>query len=208
MAQEQVESEVPKIQHIWCSVSISKKMEDVFTGFIIGQAQAGKNISEYIVYLATLGGSPFSGISLYNFIKSIPQKTTVYNMGNVSSAGISFFLGFQTRIGVPDCSFMVHQTTLPRTALPENFSVFDLDIAMANLSATDDKTQKIIQKETASRASKPLTVAMIRKAFLKSATYHAAEAQAHGFIDKIELPKLPDTGVLYITDQYLATLPG
>jgi hypothetical protein len=50
---------------------------------------------------------------------------------------------------------------------------------------------------------------VIRKAFLKSTTYHAAEAQAHGFIDKIELPKLPDTGLLYyITDQYLATLPG
>jgi len=208
MPQEQTESQAPKIQHIWCSVSISKKMEDVFTGFIISQAQTGANISEYIVYLATLGGSPFSGISLYNFIKSIQQKTTVFNMGNVSSAGIPFFLSFQTRIGVPDCSFTVHQTTLPRTALPENFSVFDLNTAKANLSATDDKTQKIIQKETVPRASKPLTAAMIRKAFLESTTYHAAEAQAYGFIDKIELPKLPGTGVLYITDQYLATLPG
>ncbi|MGA2361074.1 MAG: ATP-dependent Clp protease proteolytic subunit [Candidatus Aminicenantales bacterium] len=208
MALEQTQAQVPKVQHIWCSVTISKKMEDVFTGFINGQAQVGTNISEYVVYLATLGGSPFSAISLYNFVKAIPQKTTVYNMGNVSSAGVPFFLSFQTRIGVPDCSFMVHQTTLARTALPDNFNVFDLDTTKANLSATDDNTQKIILKETTPRASKPLTAAIIRKAFLKSTTYHAAEAQAHGFIDKIELPKLPDTGLIYITDQYLATLPG
>ena len=208
MSSEPAQPQTPKIQHIWCSVTINKKMEDVFTGFINNQAQAGQNISEYVVYLSTLGGSPFSAISLYNFIKSIPQKTTVYNMGNVSSAGVPFFLSFQTRIGVPDCSFMVHQTTLPRTVLPENFNVFDLDTQKANLSATDDKTQKIILKETASRASKPLTAAVVRSAFLKSITYHTTEAHIHGFIDKIELPKLPETGVLYITDQYLATLPG
>jgi ATP-dependent protease ClpP protease subunit len=198
----------PKVQHIWCSVLISKKMEDVFTGFILNQAQTGQNISEYVVYLSTIGGSPFSAISLYNFIKSIPQKTTVYNMGQVASAGVPFFLSFQTRIGVPDCSFMIHQTTMPRTALPEQFNVFDLETQKTALSATDEKTQKIILKETASRGSKNLTAAAIRNATLKSLTYHAAEAQKFGFIDKIELPKIPGTGVLYITDQYLATLPG
>lgn len=208
IAQTSNQTLAPKIQHIWCSVTISKKMEDVFTGFINSQAQRGENISEYVVYLSTLGGSPFSAISLYNFMKSIPQKTTVYNMGTVSSAGVPFFLSFQTRIGVPDCSFMVHQTTLPRTILPENFNVFDLDTQKANLSSTDDKTQKIILKETASKATKPLTAAAIRKAFLTSTTYHAIEAQVRGFIDKIELPKLPNAGVLYITDQWLATQPG
>lgn len=72
-------------------------------------------------------------------------------MGNVFSAGVPFFLGFQNRIGVPDCSFMIHQTTLPRTALPEQFNLFDLDTQKATLLATDDKTQKIIQKETANK---------------------------------------------------------
>lgn len=208
MPEEQLPAKEPKIVHIWCSVTISKKMEDVFTGFINNQAQTGQNISEYVVYLSTLGGSPISAINLYNFIKAIPQKTTVYNMGNVSSAGVTFFLGFQTRIGVPDCSFMVHQTTLPRTALPENFSVFDLETQKVTLSETDKKTQKIIVKETSLKASKPLTANVIKKAFLKTTTYGTTEAHSHGFIDKIELPKLPETGVLYITDQYLATLPG
>jgi len=200
--------QTPKIQHIWCSATISQKMEDVFTGFINNQAQTGQNITEYVVYLSTLGGSPFSAVNLYNFIKSIPQKTTVYNMGSVFSAGVPFFLGFQNRIGVPDCSFMIHQTTLPRTALPEQFNLFDLETQKAILLATDEKTQKIIQKETSGKGTKTLTLSNVRKAFQYTTTYTSPEAQKYGFIEKTDIPKLPDAGVIYITDQYLATLPG
>ncbi len=200
--------QIPKVQHIWCSTAITKKMEDVLVGFICSQAQSSVGISEYIVYLSTLGGSPFSAVNLYNFIKAIPQKTTVYNMGNVYSAGVPFFLGFQNRIGVPDCSFMIHQTTLPRTALPEQFNLFDLDTQKATLLSADDTTQKIIQKETARKGTKSLTLSAIKKAFQNTTTYLAVEAQKYGFIDKIELPKLPEAGVMYLTDQHLATLPG
>src|SRR5262249_7367456 len=150
----------------------------------------------------------FSAFNLYNFVKSIPQRTTVYNMGTVYSAGVTFFLGFQKRIGAPDCSFMIHQATLPRAALPEQFNVFDLETQRTSLGAIDDKTQQIILRETAPRGSRSLTEGAIRKAFLKTATYHAKEAQELGLIDQIELPKLPDTGVLYLTDQFLATQAG
>lgn len=197
-----------KIKHIWINVSITKKVEDVFVGFILNQAQNKENVSEYIVYLSTIGGSPFSAINLYNFIKSIPQKTTVYNMGNVASAGVPFFLGFQNRIGVPDCSFMIHQTTIPKAFLPDQLNVFDLETQTANLSAMDTQSQKIILKETNLIASMKLTAPAIKKAFLKTTTYFATNAHKYGFISKIELPKLPDSGALYITDQYLSTLSG
>lgn len=204
---QQVPQEIEgKVQHIWCGVAITKKMEDVFIGFILRQAQENQNITEYVVYLSTLGGSPFSAISLYTFMQSLPQKTTVYNMGNVSSAGVPFFLGFQNRIGVPDCSFMVHQTNIPRSVLPENVNVFDLETQRANLLAIDDKTHKIILKETGVKGQKQLTPAAIKKAFLGSKTFHALEAHQYGFIDRIEQPKLPETGVLYITDQSLSAV--
>lgn len=198
---------IGKIQHIWCSAAITKKMEDVFIGFILNQAQTKQNISEYVIYLNTMGGSPFSAITLYNFIKSIPQKTTVYNMGIVASAGVPFFLGFGNRMGVPDCSFMIHQTSVPRSSLPENVNVFDLETQKVGLSATDDNTQKLILKET-KMAKKPLTSTKIKQAFLKSTTYNTQAALQHGFIDKIEIPTIPTEETLYITDQYLATLQG
>ena len=71
---------------------------------------------------------------------------------------------------------MIHQTTLPRTALPEQFNVFDIDTQKASLLATDEKTQKIIQKETLSKGEKSLTLAVIKKAFQNTTTYTAAEA--------------------------------
>jgi ATP-dependent protease ClpP protease subunit len=129
-------------------------------------------------------------------------------MGSVASAGVPFFLGFQNRIGVPDCSFMLHQTTVPRIILPEQVNVFDLDTQRATLSATDNKTIKLIRKETENRGNRPLRISAIKSAILKSTTYHADEALSHGFIDRVEQPKLPETGVMYITDQFLATLPG
>ena len=103
---------------------------------------------------------------------------------------------------------MIHQTTLPRTVLPESFNVFDIETQKDSLQSIDEKTQKIIQKETANKGTKNLKLSAIKKAFLETTTYTATQAQKFGFIDKIELPKLPETGVLYLTDQYLATLPG
>jgi ATP-dependent protease ClpP protease subunit len=198
----------PIVRHIWCSVAITKKMEDIFVQYILGQASQGINVSEYVVYLSTTGGSPFSAISLYNFLKSLPQKTTVYNMGNVGSAGVTFFLGFQNRIGVPDSSFMIHQTTIDKKFITDQLTVFELRSQMDSLAATDTKTRIIIEKETKSRASKPMSKKFVEQAILKTTTFHTAEARERGFIDRVELPTLPVNGVLYLTDQYLATQPG
>ena len=184
-------------------------MEDIFVGFILNQIQKNMNISEYIVYLATTGGSPFSAINLYNFVKSLPQKTTVYNMSNVSSAGVLFFLGFKNRIGVPDCSFMIHQTTIPNKSIfPEWVNVVDIETQKESLLVTDDNTRVIIEKETKVLAEKPLKAKQIKEAILKSTTFHTEKAKQFGFISEIKRPVLPDKDILYITDQYLATLPG
>ncbi len=200
------EQNSPITQHIWCSVQITKKMEDVFVAYIIGQGT--RNISEYVVYLSTPGGNPYSAATLYDFVKSLPQKTTIYNMGQVASAGVPFFLSFKNRIGVPDCSFMIHPATVQRTMLPEQVSVFDLDTQIGTLKAIEKKTQAIVLKETTAKAKKKLTKSKIANDTSKSTTYEAADALAYGFIDKIEMPTLPSTGLVYITDQGLTTLPG
>lgn len=195
------------VQHIWCNASIFRKMEDAFIAFVLNQSKADP-ATEYVLYLSTTGGSPFSGINLYNFVKSLPQKKTVYNMGNVDSAGIQFFLAFDNRYGVEDCSFMVHQTLLPRSALPDLFNAFDLQTEGDKLASTDKKTHDIIARETKLFARTSLSVTEIQQAALKSTTYHAKEALKHGFIESIKRPIIPSQGVFYITDQYLASLPG
>ena len=101
-------------KHIYCSANITPKIHDVFVAFVLNQI----NISEYVIYLTSPGGSPWAGFNLYSFIKSRPEKTTVYNMGNVDSAAVQFFLGFKHRFTVPNCTFMIYPTTFSKDALP------------------------------------------------------------------------------------------
>jgi ATP-dependent protease ClpP protease subunit len=198
------EQQATKVQHIWCSAIINKKMEDVLVSHICNSV----GISEYVVYLSTFGGNPSNAVSLYNFIKSIPQTTTVYNMGYVYSAGVPFFLGFRKRIGVPNCSFLIHQTRSLRTELPEQFNVADIETQREILLSNDEQTQNIILNETVEKGKKSFNSEVIKSAFRNTATYTAEKAEEFGIIEKIELPKLPEAGVLYLTDQYLATLQG
>jgi ATP-dependent protease ClpP protease subunit len=182
------------IQHIWCSATITKKLEDVFVGLILLQAQQQANISEYVVYVTSLGGLPFSGVSLYTFLQSIPQKTRVYNMGMIASAAVPFFLGFKERYGVPHCSFMIHQTSIGKAMLPDQLTVSELETQKANLAATDTTTQQIVLSATTTIASKKLTPSAIRNAFVKSTTYDAAEAVERGFISRIRNAHAPGYG--------------
>jgi ATP-dependent protease ClpP protease subunit len=190
-------------QYIWCSAGISKKLEDVLCEFIIGQLQKGLNVSEYVFYISTTGGDPYAGVNLFSFLKSLSIKTTAYNMGMVASAGVPFFLGFDTRVGVPNCSFMVHQTTINRNSFPENVNVFELQTQLQLLSGTDKKTQSIIETETRIKAQTPLTTAEVEAAIERSQTYQAIDALKYGFIEKIEQPEISKTNILYITDEWL-----
>jgi hypothetical protein len=61
-------------------------------------------------------------MELYTFFKARPERTTIYNMSSVDSAGVLFFLGFESRFGVPASSFTVHQTKFSKAMLPEWYS--------------------------------------------------------------------------------------
>lgn len=195
----------PFIQYVWCSAGISKKLEDVLCSFIIAQLQKGLNVSEYVFYVSSVGGDPYAGVNLFSFLKSLSIKTTAYNMGMVASAGVPFFLGFGTRIGVPNCSFMVHQTTINRNSFPENVNVFEMQTQLQLLAGTDKKTQAIIETETRAKAQTPLTTSEVEAAIERSQTYQAEDALKYGFIEKIEQPEISKTNILYVTDEWLKT---
>jgi hypothetical protein len=103
---------------------------------------------------------------------------------------------------------MIHPTTLPKAVLPDQLSASELKTQENSLQATDDKTHLIVEKETSQRARTKLTVEQIRSFASQSKTFTDTEALEHEFIDRVAEPRLPASGVIYITDQHLATLPG
>ncbi len=195
------------VQHIYCSAIISKKMCDVLTGYVL-TAAAHEAIEEFVLYLVTGGGHPGSGMELYSFFKARPERTTAYNMASVDSAGVLFFLGFARRFGTPASSFMVHQTKFSKAGLPDWYSHADLKRSELELLAVDQKTHRVIAAETAPKAQVPLSVDEVETAAARTTVYFAEDALRHGFIDEIVTPTMPTQDVFYLTDQYLAGLPG
>ena len=196
------------VQHIYCSAVISKKMCDALTSFVFSISAAKGGVDEFVVYLVTGGGNPSSGMELYNIFKARPERTTIYNMSSVDSAGVLFFLGFQTRYGVPASSFMVHQTKFSKAPLPEWYSYSDLKKSELELLAVDQKTHRLIAGETSPKAEVPLSVEAVEAAAARTTIYFADDAKRHGFIEEIVTPIMPTQDVFYLTDQYLAALPG
>ena len=80
------------VQHIYCSAIISKKMCDALTSYVFSVSAAKGGIDEFVVYLVTGGAHPGSDMELYTFFKARPERTTIYNMSSVDSAGVLFFL--------------------------------------------------------------------------------------------------------------------
>jgi ATP-dependent protease ClpP protease subunit len=198
---------MPIVQHVYCSAIISKKMCDALTSYVFSISAAKGGIDEFVVYLVTGGGNPSSGMELYNFFKVRPERTTIYNMSSVDSAGVLFFLGFQRRYGLPASSFMVHQTKFSKASLPDWYSYSDLKKSEMELLAVDQKTHRVIAAETAPKAEVPLSVEDVEAAASRTTIYFAEDALRHGFIEDIVTPTMPIQDVFYLTDQYLAGLP-
>jgi ATP-dependent Clp protease, protease subunit len=190
-------------KHVYCSANITPKMHDVFVQFVLSQ----KGVSEYVIYLSTPGGSPWAGFNLYSFMKSRPEKTTVYNMGNVDSAAVQFFLGFKERFAIPNSTFMIHPTTFSKDVLPQFYSLFDARKAVHEIDSIETRTVNIILAETAARRTEELTVESVRNAMFQTTIIPAEKALSFGIIEAIKEPVLPDSDVLYLTESYLASLP-
>lgn len=189
-------------KHIYCSANITAKMHDVFVSYILSQT----NVTEYVLYLTSPGGNPAVGFNLYAFMKARSEKTTVYNMSNVDSAAVQFFLGFEHRYGTPNCTFMVHPTTFSKDFLPQQYSAFDARMALNQIDSIEKKTVDIIVSETSKKASTVLTPEQIQSAMFQTTIVDAQNALKYGIIEKILDPVLPASDVLYLTENYLEKL--
>jgi ATP-dependent Clp protease, protease subunit len=67
------------------------------------------------VHLAfqTAGGMIADGVALYNLFRAFPIPLTLYNIGSISSAGVTAYLGAPNRLTSAHATFMIHRVTSP-----------------------------------------------------------------------------------------------
>lgn len=69
---------------------------------------AERRVPKVYLVFSTPGGNVMNGITLYNFLRSVPFELTIHNIGNVDSIGNAVFLGAQKRYASPHSTFMFH----------------------------------------------------------------------------------------------------
>ena len=135
--------------------------------------------------LSSLGGSVKDGVTLYNYIKSLPAKTIIHNIGMVNSIANVIFLARNERYTAPHSSFLFHgvgfdipqPTRLEEKELKEKSKVIERD-------------QTLMSEIIAERTKLPIEE--IRKLFLEARTKTPEEAKKIYLIQEIKEVKIPE----------------
>ena len=92
--------------------------------------------------MQTIGGSVPDGVCLYNFFQSMESiELSIYNGGNVSSAGVIAYLGGDKRYVSSTGAFMIHRST----ATFQGANSDEVQARVASLVIDDERTETIIK---------------------------------------------------------------
>src|SRR3989338_7937039 len=67
---------------------------------------------ELYFLISSCGGNVFEGLSLAAYIRALPMKTTMHNIGQIDSVSTAIFSAGKERIGSKNASFMFHGITM------------------------------------------------------------------------------------------------
>lgn len=91
--------------------------------------------------MQTVGGNVPDGICLYNFFQSLAGvNLTIYNAGNIASAGVTAYLGGDKRIVYSTGTFMIHRSH----ATFQGANSDDVQARIASLVMDDKRTEAIL----------------------------------------------------------------
>lgn len=133
--------------------------------------------------LSTPGGEVQSGLTVYNFLRAIPVRITMHNIGNVDSIGNAIFLAADERYACAHSTFMFHGV---------GFDVVNLRVEEKNarellhgILADQVRIADIIVQRTGINRNHS------RKLFREARTKDASNALGTGIIQRITDPNIP-----------------
>lgn len=141
-------------------------------------------VSSIYLMLSTPGGSVPHGITLYNFLRSLPCPLVIHNIGNVDSIGNAVFLAADVRYASPHSTFMFHGVGWDMqqgTRLEEKQVKEILDGILSSQKRIGD----IVQERSSIKAED------IGSLFLEAKTLDAATATSLGIVHELRDVKIP-----------------
>lgn len=102
----------------------------------------GGKVEHIHLLFQSAGGYVGDGVFLYNLLRSIPIEITLYNAGQISSAGVIAYLGSKHRKTTTNASFMVHRSTNS----PQFATATKLNHVAKSLILDDQRTEAIARE--------------------------------------------------------------
>jgi len=143
-----------------------------------------KGSQEFCLLISSGGGQVREGITLYNFLKSLPIQLVTHNIGFVDSIANVVFLAGNKRYANPRSSFLFHGVGFDITQ-PTRFEEKELRERLTSLL----REQALIASIIAERTN--LKIEEIQRMFLEAATKTPEEAKKLGIIDEIKEAHVP-----------------
>jgi ATP-dependent protease ClpP protease subunit len=102
----------------------------------------GGKIQHVHLLFQSAGGYVGDGVFLYNLFRSIPIELTLYNAGQISSAGVIAYLGAKNRKTTASATFMLHRSTNS----PQFATAAKLSHVAKSLILDDQRTETIVRQ--------------------------------------------------------------
>lgn len=139
---------------------------------------------ELYFLLASQGGDMDSGIAFYNFLKALPVKITMHNIGSIDSIANVIFIAGDNRYASPGTTFLFHGVNIN---FPSNtpLSISQINEIKDRIDQNHEKIAQIICEST------KLEEKEIKKLFLEGKTKDTDFALERNIINKILPPQIP-----------------
>lgn len=143
-------------------------------------AKLAQGTDEFYFLLSTPGGAVMSGLTLYNFLRAIPAKITMHNIGNVDSIGNAIFLAAdrESRFACPHSTFMFHGVGADLTASTRIEEKNGREM-LESILADQNRIGSILVERT------ELTPDQAGQLFREASTKDATNARAVGIVAEI-----------------------
>ncbi len=150
---------------------------------VCAQLIASEKPERLYFLFASPGGEVPAGIVIYHYLRALPVKVTMHNIGSIDSIANVIFHAADERKAVPQSTFLFHGVSLGLEKVSLNRN--QLQELSSQLSADEMKIATIL----AARCN--LTHGDIESMFVQGVTKDAVFAKDKGIIQEISQPVIP-----------------
>ncbi len=148
---------------------------------------AQESPDELYFLISSKGGDVKAGITLYNFLKSIPPKITMHNIGAIDSIATVIFAAGDKRYAAPNTTFHFHGVQVNVTA-PAQFGISQINEIRSSIIQNHNQIAEIVCADTG------LEKEEIKELFRQGESKSTDFALEKRIISRVFVPSVPLAG--------------